>query len=519
MKRISLSDAVEYLSKKFFGYDPVTFFERVRDHERVDPTVDGLARFLTDVASQVHEYETEATKEIEKLKKEVERLQKLLNKNPTNSHKPPSSEPHKKIKNSRELTGNPIGAQKGHEGSSHELYDHADVIHRCDIQKCIECGSSLKGAPDHEVIRKQTVDIQDGKMHVTEYQRVIKFCPRCGRWNRADEPIGLQKSRIIFGPNVKSIAVYFIVQQLLPFCRTQEILFDLFGVAISQGSICNFVREFGSKLIDWESQTKLALLAAPLNHVDETGMRCEKRGDYVHVICNELLTLLNYHPRRGKEAIDEIGVLPEYKGHLVHDAFSVYWNYGRTHSLCNGHILRELKYLSEEENQKWALKMSELLKLTLHELHQGQKRSFLWKRRTQNAFIDILKEGFKENGYAKDWKGRRADEFKKSWANGRCIKVPIYRQRKHSKSMSLLNRLRDHRGEVLAFALKPNIPFTNNQAERDFRMVKLKGKISGCFRSSEMAKSFLRVRSYLSTLRKQQLHLLENLVLVDICCT
>jgi len=195
-------------------------------------------------------------------------------------------------------------------------------------------------------------------MHVTEYQTVIKFCPKCGRWNRGEEPKEIQKSRIIFGPNTKSIAIYFIVQQLLPFARVQEILFDLFGISVSQGSLCNFVRAYGERLIDWEAQIKLALLSSPLNHVDETGLRCEKRGDYVHVVSNKFLTLLSYHSKRGKEAMDEIGVLPNYKGHLVHDGFSAYWGYGNTHSLCDGHILRELKYLYEEESQRWALKMS-----------------------------------------------------------------------------------------------------------------------------------------------------------------
>ena len=340
MKRISLSDGIEELSKKYLNFDPVTFFERVRDGEKAAAAPEAVARLITDIASEVYEFEKHSLEEIANLKKEVARLQKLFNKNPTNSHKPPSTDRNIKIKNSREKTNAPIGAQLGHEGSAHELHDHADVIHRCDIQKCIECGSSLKNAPDHEVIRKQTVDIKDGKMHVTEYQRVIKFCPKCGRWNRADEPVGLQKSRIVFGPNVKSIAVYFVVQQLLPFCRTQEILFDLFGISVSQGSLCNFIREFGGKLMDWESQTKLLLLASPLNHVDETSVRCEKRSDWVHVICNELLTLLSYHPKRGMEAIDDIGVLPEYNGHLVHDGYSAYWNYGKSHSVCNGHILR-----------------------------------------------------------------------------------------------------------------------------------------------------------------------------------
>jgi transposase len=518
VRKISLSEAIEELSKKYFGLGPVDFFEAARGnnpHKEIIPIYLGF--YLTDVASITYEYENDTNTELAKLRDEVKHLRHLLNKNPANSHKPPSSEKNKKIKNSREKTDKPIGGQIGHVGHSHELHDCPDSVHRYDIQKCIECGTRLNKTPEHEVVRKQTVDIREGKMHVTEYQTVIKFCPNCDRWNRGEEPKELQKSRVIFGSNLKAVAVYFMVQHLLPFWRTQAILWDIFGISISQGSLCRFVQDFGDHLSDWESLAKQQLIHSKLNHVDETGIRCEKRSDWAHVVSNDSITLIFHHESRGKEAIDEIGVLPEFKGHLVHDAFSAYWNYGKTHSLCNSHILRELKSLYEDDKQQWALNMSELLKASLHDVHEGKYKSTVWKQSLKKEFTSILKKGFVENGFPQEWKGRPPDGFKEEWDGRKMKKIPIFRRRKHTVAMNLLNRLRDYEREVLSFAMKPGIPFSNNQAERDFRMLKLKEKISGCFRSKEMAKMFLRVKSYLSTLGKQGQPLLENLVLIDIC--
>lgn len=518
MNPISLEKEIEKLTIQYFGYSPMNFFRRVSEKQEVgEVSTLQLSFFLAQLDGVVCDFEKQVNRENEELKAEVRKLRKLLNVNPSNSSKPPSADRYQKIKNSREKTGRQAGGQIGHKGCAHELHEVVDVIHRYDIYKCIECGGSLKGVPEHEVVRKQTIEILDGKTHVTEYQTVIKFCPNCGRWNRAIEPKNNPKARITFGPNVRAIAIYFVVQHLLPFWRVQEILYDLFGVTVSQGSICNFLRDVGEKLKDWEVMVVRALLSSPLMHVDETGIRCKKRNDWVHVLSNNQWTLLTYHESRGQEAIEDIGILPEYKGHLVHDAFSAYWNYGATHSLCNAHILRELKYLAEEESQKWAIVMANFLKTTLHELHNGQKINKEWKKSIHKKFIMILRKGYRENGYAREWKGRPPDGYKYKWDMGKRVKVPIFKQRCHSKAMNLLNRLRDHESEVLAFALKPDIPFTNNQAERDFRLVKLKEKISGCFRSVEMARSFLRIRSYLNTLRKQQLHCLENLVLADIC--
>lgn len=517
MKRISLFQAIQSICRR--NLDDHRQLERKLYREAGSVESDLYFMFvqsILEIENIAESYEQESEERIALLENEILDLKKRFHLNPSNSHTPPSTERHKKIKNSREKTGKKPGGQAGHSGASHELHACADTLYRYEPMKCRNCGRDIKNDLEHEIIRKQEIEVREGKMHITEYQTVIKFCAECGQWNRGEQPKSLQKSRVVFGSNAKAISIYLSVQQLLPINRVQEILFDLFGLPISQGSLCNFVRQYGEKLKPWEGEVKSQLIASPKLHVDETGVRCGLKSDWVHVTSNESLTLLSHHPLRGMEAINDVGVLPLYQGHLVHDAFSAYWNYGKTHSLCNSHILRELKYLSEEEKQKWSVNMSEFLKATLHTLHQGQELSLKWKSKIKSDYTAHLKAGYLENGYAKEWRGRPPDGYKNDWENGKPFKVPIYRRRKHSKAMNLLNRLRDYINEVLAFALKPAIPFTNNQAERDFRMIRLKEKISGCFRSANMAGHFLRVRSYLSTLRKQEMHLLENLVLIDV---
>ncbi len=201
----------------------------------------------------------------------------------------------------------------------------------------------------------------------------------------------------------------------------------------------------------------------------------------------------------------------------MHDAFSAYFNYQDcSHCLCNAHILRDLKYLHEEEKQKWALPMMSFLRHTLHQVHE--KGVFKTKAKIEQEFIKILKKGYKENGFPKEWCGREPDGHKIVYNERTQLyeDKPVFKQRSHSKPMQLLNRLRNYQKEVLAFAFQKGVPFTNNLAERDLRMTKLKEKVSGCFRSRKVAANFLLIRSFLSTLRKREWPLLDNLVLAQV---
>jgi transposase len=454
-------------------------------------------------------------KKVEALEVRVKELERRLHLNPENSHKPPSSSRFKKIKNQRVKTGKPIGGQKGHSGVDPELDDAPDQVIRHEVLKCRSCGRPLKEVKEAEIDRRQVVDIKDGRPFITEHQRVTKYCPDCGEMNRGSVPDARwMKAKKIFGPTLRSIALYFMGYQLIPIARTREILSDLFGVSVSQGSLCNFMREASRHLCEWEISQKSQLTHSSLLHTDETGARCEKRNDWVHVLSTDQLTLLFPHKSRGADAQKEFGVLPEFTGHLVRDGFKSYDQFTKsTHSFCNAHILRELKFLHEEEKQRWALDFSEYLKATLHRMNQKKSISIA---KVKGEYRRLLRIGFKECGFEHEWKGRPPDWFKKTWENGKPIEIPMYRRRKMSRAMNLLARLRDNMKEVLAFALNKAVPFTNNQAERDLRMLKVKEKISGCFRSQGMAKDFLRFRSFLGTLRKQELHLLDNIYLLHV---
>jgi transposase len=458
-------------------------------------------------------------KKVKVLEDRVRELEKRLHLGPENSHMPPSSSRFKKIKNQRVKTGKPIGGQKGHPGVSPDLIDTPDQVHRHEAQKCRSCGRPLKEVKDAEVDRRQIVDIKDGQPFITEHQRVTKYCPDCGEMNRGSVPEDAKwmKAKKIFGPALRSIALYFMGYQLIPVARTQEILSDLFGLSVAQGSLCNFMKDASFHLNDWEISQKSQLIHSNLLHTDETGARCEKRNDWVHVLGNDQATLLFAHKSRGADAQNDFGVLPEYKGHLVRDGFKSYDQFTKcTHSFCNAHILRELKFLFEEEKQKWAFEFSEFLKRTLHRINLMTVISKSFQSKIKQEYRRLLRSGFRECGYEHEYKGRPPDWIKKTWEMGKRIRIPKYKRRKMSRAMNLLARLRDHMPQVMLFAFDKKVPFTNNQAERDLRMLKVKEKVSGCFRSQGMEKDFLRFRSFLSTLRKQQLHLLDNIYLLHV---
>jgi hypothetical protein len=518
VKQKSLLDSFNQLCKRFFGYSGDEFYMRVLDGEKTRKAFEArkLAYFINNVGHLIYEFDNIQQAKIAKLESELARLRALHKKTPLNSHKSPSSEKHQKIKNSREKSGKKVGGQEGQESRVHELHDSPDHLHTFEPTKCSECHTDLRSSPVHEVQRHQEVEIEDGKMVVTEYQRIIKFCPVCGRWNRANLPghVRLPQSRVVFGPIIKSIAVYLMSYQLLPVKRTQEILRDLWGVSVSTGSLCHFVKDVGRKLGDWEQETRLELLLSPYLHADESGVRVNKKSMWVHVHSSEQATILSLHMNRGMKAQEEIGILPMYKGHLVHDGFKTYVRFDQCrHSLCNAHILRELKYLSEEEDQKWSSKMAEFLKDTLRDLHRGH---LLNRNKLNKAYKEILRQGFWENSCSHLLHGPEVKRYRDHWDGEKWNKVPVHDLSRKSNPVKLLSRLRDQMNEVMAFAFNPGVPFSNNQAERDLRMTKIKEKISGCFRSEKMAQAFLRIRSFIGTCLKKEHLILDNLLLVQL---
>jgi transposase len=274
--------------------------------------------------------------------------------------------------------------------------------------------------------------------------------------------------------------------------RTRELFEHLYGLRVSTGTLNQWIVSTSKRLKNWENETKRSIINAPVAHFDETGVRVAGSVEWIHVASTLTDTLLVPHDKRGSEATDAIGVLPDFRGTAVHDGWMTYFNYENvSHSLCNVHHLRELTLIEELEEEPWATQMKELFKHALHYVHRKQnenkKITVPWIRSIERKYELILKKGYRA--------------YKRH-----CPKNPLKPrtgiQERRDPGHNLLQRLHYYQKETLAF-LSGEIPFSNNQAERDLRMAKVKQKISTSFRSFGGAKGFYRIRSFLSTRLKQ----------------
>ncbi|MEO5969180.1 MAG: IS66 family transposase [Bdellovibrionia bacterium] len=285
--------------------------------------------------------------------------------------------------------------------------------------------------------------------------------------------------------------------QLIPFERTSEICEDLFNHPISLGTLMNFSTQGFRSLKATELKIKAALIHSDVLHVDESGIACEGKNQWLHVASSSKLTHFAIHPRRGLQAMEEIGIIPEFRGTMVHDHFNPYFNYKSVkHALCNAHILRELNFIQESDNkEEWAGAMKSLLIKARDFAEEWNKRSLVLPEeevdRLEVEFDEIIAQGLTYH---------RKKNRPRPNKNRDNSKPPKHKQ---PPGKNLLDRLQNKKSCVLKFLRDPNVPFTNNRAERDIRMNKLKQKISGCFRSHGGAAIFCRIRSYISCAKKQ----------------
>jgi transposase/regulator of replication initiation timing len=437
--------------------------------------------------------------ENQELRDEINELRGKLAKNSKNSSKPPSSDGMKKPKpkSLRKPSGKKSGGQPGHRGTRLEMVEQPDHVVSHPVDECRQCGRSLGAvdAADHR--RRQVIDIPPLKLEVTEHRAEIKCCPGCGCRNEAAFPAEV-KTSVQYGSRIKSLLVYLNQYQLLPYERTCQLVEDLFSHTISQGTLCNWNADCYRNLESTEEQILQAILASEVVHFDETGIRQQGKLHWLHVASTEHLTYYGLHARRGKEAMDTFGILENYTGCAVHDHWKSYFKFSCDHSLCNAHHLRELIYLAEQDRQDWAAAMIGLL-LEAKEMSEAASENCLAEDSAALASIRLRYDTLIANGLAQNLPPPQHLQQKK---RGRA---------KQSKAKNLLDRLRDFKTEVLAFLTHPLVPFDNNQGERDIRMAKLKQKISGCFRSDSGGKIFSRIRGYVSTLRKNDLQILDGI--------
>ncbi|MFN2329804.1 MAG: IS66 family transposase [Chromatocurvus sp.] len=408
----------------------------------------------------------------------------LLNRlglNSRNSSKPPASDPNRE-KRRKNGTDKPPGGQQGHAGNHLALVDDPDHVESLKVDRSTLPADGAFRCVGHE--RRQVFDIQIARV-VTEYQAEILEDEQ-GRRVVAPFPDHV-KVRTQYAAGVKIHAVYMSLFQLLPYQRIEEHFADQFDIPLSAGSIYNFNKAVYERLAPFEDWATRELSQALLLHTDETGINIGGKRKWLHVVCGTTATLLMPHDKRGGEAIAAMGVLPDYAGTLVHDHWKPYYQLPCHHALCNAHHVRELERAWEQDRQQWAEPMQALL-LEMNEAVNAAGGLL------NNPEADAFRQRYRDLLRQAETECPPPDESqRKKGQRGRL---------KRSKSRNLLERLIRYEADILRFMVEREVPFTNNLGERDLRMTKVQQKISGCFRSELGARIFARVRSYLSTCRK-----------------
>ncbi|HEV7374881.1 MAG TPA: IS66 family transposase [Pyrinomonadaceae bacterium] len=415
-------------------------------------------------------------------------LEGLSTKDSHNSSRPPSTDPPwaKRTRSLRRPTGRRPGGQAGHRGATLRLAARPNRVIEHRPQECRGCHAPLATAQVVRHNRQQVWEVVPARLKVTEHRLAVLRCPSCGKTTQG-EFSGTARSGVQYGPGVKARVLYLQQYQLLPYQRTSEAMRDLFGCRLSAGTVANIVRECAEALVAIELKIKQKLRRSPVIHSDETGLRINKRLGYVHVASTAHLTHYAAAAHRGHTAMDEINVLPRYRGTCVHDGLLAYKYYTRCrHALCGVHLLRELTYFEElgTATKAWATPLKELLLEMKREVERASAQG------GRHLAADRLAEltGSYDSLVAAGLRAQQPSELP---------------EQVRKQARNLLLRLERRKEEVLRFLTDFSVPFDNNQAERDLRMVKLQQKTSGCFRSEEGARRFCRIRSYVSTTRKQ----------------
>jgi transposase len=431
----------------------------------------------------------------------IKQLSEQLAQNSHNSNWPSSRDKsRKKLQSLRPKTERKAGGQEGHEGHTLEFNSEPDVIEKHRPAHCEHCQAPL--AEDIEatdIAKRQVFDLPSLRFVTIEHQVETVLCPCCGEATRGEFPDDVTNP-VQYGSQVKRLAVYLHNEQFLPYERERQMLADLFELPISPGSLQNFVETAAANVKPATEAIKGAVIQAELGHADETGFYVNGRRCWLHTVSTGELTYYEPHTNRGKEATDAIGILPQFTGTLVHDAWATYFKYPLLlHALCNAHHLRDLTAVVENDRQQWATLMIACLlaaKQLVAEAWQAGETGLPadYLERIHQLYDAIVCLGLEENPLP--------DIHSPPGKRGR---------RKKTKARNLVERFDKHKAAVLRFIHDFKVPFDNNLAERDIRMMKVQQKISGCFRSWEGARQFCRLRSYISTIRKQGLNVWEAL--------
>lgn len=455
--------------------------------------------FVNQMGSLTSEINT-LNSEMIALKARIAELEARLNKNSNNSSKPPSTDGYKKtIKNNRVKSGRHTGGQYGHEGHTLLKVENPDYTVDVPIEDHCDCGANLSEVDD-KLRTRQEFELPEIKPIVTEYRTHEKICPQCGKVHKSEFPTHISQPTQ-YGVKMKGIMTYLTDYQFIPLKRAVETIEEIIGQTVSQGTLVTASEKLYKILEKPVEAIKQQIKKSKVVHFDETGIRSEGKTKWIHVASTETLTYYEMHEKRGTDAAVDIDILPKFNGTAVHDHWKTYYTFKEcTHSECNSHNLRYLKEIYENFDHAWAKAMAGFLIELKNQVEAMKTEGLTGMEANQSEawmtiFHSIIKEGIKEDDE------RSLKVFSKK--TGKLLRT---------KALNLLLKMQKYDIETLAFMYDFDIPFDNNLAERDLRMQKLRQKISGCFRGKEGANVFCRIRSYISTARKNGQKVMESLV-------
>jgi transposase len=432
------------------------------------------------------------------LQARVAELERRLGNDSSNSSKPPSSDglrkPSRVERRAAERATRRPGKQPGAPGAHLAQVAQPDQVVEHVPDRCGGCGADLADAPIVGVQARQVFDLPPLRLGVAEHRAERRRCA-CGTTTAGSFPAHV-RAAACYGPGVRALVCYLCVHQHLPVDRAAQLLADVLGAPVATGTLAAVVGEGAAGLAGFVEVVRERLAAAPVAHFDETGARVAGRLHWVHSASTSLLSLFTVHAKRGKQAMDAAGVLADFCGVAVHDGWAPYWRYEHVaHALCGAHLLRELEGVAGEPGQGWAAGMAELL-----------------------VDVKLVADQARAAGGARvddDARARLRGRYQRLLGDGQAANPPPRTARRgrlrRSPAANLLARLDRHCNEVLRSLDDCRVPFDNNQAERDLRMVKLQQKISGCWRTLDGAAAFLTLRSYVSTARKHKMNPLAAL--------
>ena len=413
-------------------------------------------------------------------------MEKVTPKNSSNSSIPPSQT------DKDETTPPHSGAKgKGKKGNDERPGNIRTVktVTIATVDTCGSCGADLDDLPAQGHERRTLIDIIFEKVE-SHVDAEIKECPRCQAVTKGQFPKAMA-GPLQYGAGIKAFILDLLIAQMLSLKRVQQSIMALIDKIISEATILNYVMQLHLALEAWEQAALEQLLSEPAIHVDETSLRVEKKKHWIPVYSAGAITLKFLHPKRGQEAIEDIGIIPRYTGGIIHDCWASYLAYEHCgHGLCASHLLRELTFIVEANGYAWALEMKRLLQKISATVAKRKNKCLTRAeyRALCRHYRNILKRGEKELPPIPPRQ------------NGKRGRIA------NSDAHNLWERMKKYQEAILLFAKEPHVAFTNNRAERDLRMSKVKQKISGCFRTERFAKAYCRISSYLQTMANKGYH-------------